>query len=442
MAQSTPSVVLVAAILISTFFYCSAENVYCITPTATSHSSCPHNSSLNATLSEYAQKPELYFTSNTTMMFLPGDHVLDANITVANVVRLTMWGEFSSDNIATVVRNGSVGFNFIKMVNFNIYSLAFTSYNRSRSYGSHHASNSALLLQSTQNAKLVNCSFHDNIGTALAVNNTNIILEENEFIHNQCGCESFSEKCELGCGITALNSKLTFTGNTTFLKNRHNNFGTVGAGAIWGAASSLNFTGTNNFFDNVNSATLANGRTAGGGGAIHITRNALLTLHGRNNFINNSASFGGAIYTVSHENVTFKGNNRFSGNSAVYGGGAIYAKGKTSLTFIGTSNFSNNSAGYSGGAIYTAKKFVLIFNGVNNFINNSATNGGAIRTSNDVVLCISNTTNFTGNSANDGGAIYAFSGTALTFVGNSDFSNNSADYMQWWCNPDIKKCCA
>ena len=42
------------------------------------------------------------------MVFLPGGHTLDTNITVANVSRLTMRGEFSSGNIATVVRNGSV----------------------------------------------------------------------------------------------------------------------------------------------------------------------------------------------------------------------------------------------------------------------------------------------------------------------------------------------
>ena len=41
----------------------------------------------------------------------------------------------------------------------------------------------ALLLHSTH-AELVNCSFHDNLGTALAVNNTNITLTGNTFIHN------------------------------------------------------------------------------------------------------------------------------------------------------------------------------------------------------------------------------------------------------------------
>ena len=123
--------------------------------------------------------------------------------------------------VATVVRNGPVGFSFTNMVDFNIYSLAFTSYNRSWSYGSHPASNFVLLLQSTQYAKLVNCSFHDNIGTALTVLNTNVTLIEIKFMHNQCACESFSEMPELGCGITTFNSNLIFTGSTTFHNNTH-----------------------------------------------------------------------------------------------------------------------------------------------------------------------------------------------------------------------------
>ena len=32
-----------------------------------------------ARLSEYVQEAELYFTSNITMVFLPGDHTLDTN---------------------------------------------------------------------------------------------------------------------------------------------------------------------------------------------------------------------------------------------------------------------------------------------------------------------------------------------------------------------------
>ena len=51
MAQSAPFIVLVAALL-NTLSYSFAGNVYCVTHTATSCSSCPHNSTHCATLSE------------------------------------------------------------------------------------------------------------------------------------------------------------------------------------------------------------------------------------------------------------------------------------------------------------------------------------------------------------------------------------------------------
>ena len=424
MAPSTSFIVLVTALLINTLSYGFAENVYCVTPTATSRSSYPHNLTHCAMLFEYAQDAELFFTSDTTMVFLPGDHVLDRTITVANVTRLTMRGQSSSGSIATVVRNGSVGFSFTNMVDFNIYSLTFTSYHRSWSYDSHPASNSALLLQSTKNARLVNCSFHNNLGTALTVHNTSITLEENKFTHNQCGCELFNERCKLGCGITALNSTLTFTGNTTFCKNNHNNFeaSKVGAGAILAAASSLNFTGTSNFFDNVNSANNAGGHVVGSGGAICILNNAVFTFHGINNFINNSAENGAAIYA---ELNILIGATDFSNDSA-QSGVAIYTANNAVLIFNGTNNFINNIAGSDGGVFYTADNVVLIFSGTNNFINNIAgSDGGVFYTVSNTVLTITGTNNFINNSAEVcGGAIFTSHNTVLTITGTNNFLDN------------------
>ena len=130
MVWSQPFIVLVAALLISTLSYCSAEHTHCVTPNATSCSSCPQNSSNYTTLSEYAQEAELYFTSNTNMVFLPGNHTLDVNITVANVSRLTMRREPTPGNRATIVCKESVGLSFTSMVEFKMYSLAFTSCSR------------------------------------------------------------------------------------------------------------------------------------------------------------------------------------------------------------------------------------------------------------------------------------------------------------------------
>jgi len=44
MIHSTPFIVHVATLLLSTLSCCSAENVYCVKPTDTSCSLCPHNS--------------------------------------------------------------------------------------------------------------------------------------------------------------------------------------------------------------------------------------------------------------------------------------------------------------------------------------------------------------------------------------------------------------
>ena len=393
MAQCASFTVIVAALLINTLSHCSAE-VYCVTPTATSCSSCPHNSTHCATLSEYAQEAEMYFTSNTTMVFLPGDHILDRNITVANVARLIMRGRSSSGNKATVVRRCSVGFSFTNMVDLNIHSLAFTSYNRPWSYGSHPACNSALLLRSTQNAELVNCSFRDNLGTALTVHNTNVTLIDNQFIHNQCGCVPDSDNCKVGCGITALNSNLTFIGNTTF---RENNASYGGTGAIWASATLLDFDGTSNFINN----------SANSGG-----------------FRN-----GGAIYAETNSSLRFNGINTFSYNSAKEYGGAIQllTEPYSSLCFLGISTFSSNRAGYHGGAINAYDNGALIFNGTNNFINNTAEIGGAINAYDNGVLNFIGTNNFINNSANGGGAINAYDNGVLNFIGTNNFINNSAN---------------
>jgi len=420
MARCVSFIVLVAALLITTLSFCSAENVYCVTPTATSCSSCPHNTHC-ATLSEYAQEAEMYFTSNTTMVFLPGDHVLDRNITVANVARLTMRRESSSDNVATVVRNGSVGFSFTNMVDFNIHSLAFTSYNRSWSYGSHPASNSALLLQSTRYAKLLNCSFHDNLGNALAVNNTNITLKENKFTHNQCRCEFLSYNCKLGCGITAFNSTLTFTGNTSFYENNAIYYSYSG-GAIWASVSSLHFNGTNNFI----------GNSAQNGGAIYAETNSFLSFNGTSTFSQNWAPCcGGAIYTF-YSTVAFNGINSFMKNSANFYGGVIYAETNSSLSFNGTSDFSHNSAHRNeGGAIHAYNNTEITFTGSSSFSSNSAVKGGAISAYYNSTLTFDANITFTNNGHkinSHGGAIHLAFNSVIFLMPNTTvyMENNHA----------------
>ena len=369
MSQSTPPIALVVALLLSALSSCCANNVYCVTPTLpanTSCTSCPHNFTYCATLSEYAQKAESYFTSNTTMVFLPGDHTLGMNITAANISKLTMCAESSSGYVARIVCNGSVGFSFNSMGDFKIHSLNFTSCGRNFGNSNFKAT---LLLESIQNAELVNCSFHNNVGTTLIVYDTNITVAGNsEFI---CNCEEFvtNSTCIGGGGITAHDSNLIFTGNTTFTGNdgsavisvtncslsstgsihfiNNSNTGDSQhpAGAIWAIASSLGFIGTSNFINNT--------AHHGYGGAIYAFNNTSLNFNGTSNFINNSAYNGGAICATYNTYLNFTGTSNFLNNSANYGsGGAIDAKHNTLFSFTGTTNFIKNSAASSGGAIH------------------------------------------------------------------------------------------
>ena len=353
------------------------------------------------------------------MVFLPGDHTLDMNITVANVARLTMRGESSSGNMATVVCSGSVGLSFTSMVDFKIHSLGFTFCGRDSFLSP--ASKYALQFESIKDAEVVDSFFHDNFGTALTVDNTNITLSGNiEFTDNHC------KMCVGGGGIAVFSSMLTilsFNGTINFI----NNSAAGNGGAIYTSYSTvLNFNGTNNFINN--------SAPGGDGGAIYTLENTELNFNGVSNFINNSApgGDGGAIYTLDNSELNFNGISNFSNNSAVGNGGAIYTLYSTVLNFNGTNSFINNSAecGY-GGAIYMLH--TLSFNGTSNFITNRAGcaeypgYGGAIFTTRNTVLSFSGTTNFINNSADDGGgAIHTSDNTSLSFNGASTFTSNLA----------------
>ena len=337
------------------------------------------------------------------MVFLPGDHTLDTNITVANVDRLTMRGESSSGKIAKVVCSGPVGLSFTRMVEFKMRSLAFTSCSRLLRYTiiihdyMYTPVYGAMYLQSTQYAELVNCSFHDNNGTTLLVDNTNITLAGNiEFTHNRaCG------SIVLGGTIIAVSSNLTFTGNTTFLGN---------------------------------SAISGQRPLAAGGGAIY-TSDTVLRFSGTNNFINNSAGYGGGVILANNNTVlSFSGTNNFINNSADHYGGVFYAYENTVLNFSGTNNFINNSANYSAGGVILASESTLSFSGANNFINNSAFKGGAISSETNNTLTFSGIIYFTNNGEVNGytfgGGVYLGLKSTISILPNTTvyWENNHARF--------------
>ena len=387
------------------------------------------------------------------MVFLPGDHILDMNITVANISRLTMWGESSSGYVARVACNGAVGFCFSSMADFKTHSLTFTTCGRNFGGSNFKAT---LLLESVGNAELANSSFHDNVGTAIIAHDTSITLAENsEFAHGGGGITALDSILVLignmifvendailgSAVINVTNCSLTSTGSIHFINNSITGGSKHPAVAIWASTSSLNFVGTSNFINN--SINISEG--FGWGGAIYAFNNSSLSFNGTSNFINNS-DYGNVIGVEENTLLSFTGSSNFINNV----GSAVYAFNNSSVSFNGTSSFINNSAtSYllqgPGGAIDAENNTSLSFVGSSNFINNSAASGGAIYVRNNISLSLTGTMNFIDNSAPDGkgGGLYmsdsSFSVLPNTTVcwENNHASLGGAIYIDDQSNPFI-----
>ena len=105
---------------------CSGNTTYYVKPT--SDTPCPAHPCL--TLSEYAQQPYPYGTSNTTLLLLPGDHTLTVNFTVENITDFEIRAHFSPNarrHAVMIVCQGLVGFMFRNISHMAVQGLTFNS---------------------------------------------------------------------------------------------------------------------------------------------------------------------------------------------------------------------------------------------------------------------------------------------------------------------------
>ena len=233
---------------------CSGHTILYIKPTP--DASCPADSCL--TLSQYAQQPHHYLTSNTTLLLLPGDHVLSVNFRVENVsnieINTAQLFSHAENQAVKVVCKGYVGFIFRNISHLTLHSLIFDSYGKytdeyvrinSRIY---HRTAHGISIHSGENTKITNCSFQDSIGTALGVFSSNLDLRgSNNFMNNCWRCSNNNQTCFcLGGGIHANTSILLFTGNNSF-----RNCSAEDGGGIFAFYSTLTFNGDSSFRKNL-----------------------------------------------------------------------------------------------------------------------------------------------------------------------------------------------
>ena len=105
----------------------SGHTILYVKPTP--DTSCPADPCL--TLSQYAQQPHHYLTSNTTLLLLPGDHVLSVNFTVENVsnfeVHAAQLFSHAENQAVKIVCQGLVGFTFRNISHVTLHGLTFNS---------------------------------------------------------------------------------------------------------------------------------------------------------------------------------------------------------------------------------------------------------------------------------------------------------------------------
>ncbi len=333
-------------------------------------------------LSDYARDLSLSLDSNTSFVFLPGDHVLDVQFFVdsSDMDLLLTPMEPGNDVHITCEKDGS--FIFTSLHSVEVMFLTFHSCNISGD-GSGTSTLTIFFMLDIQTVIVRHCIFTNNTASALQVTKSTVLFIGNQVSHN-FGHWMLLESCSarftdniftnndasafsfITAGLSVYMSSLTTTGTNVF----NGNSGVFG-GTMYGFNSTINLGGNATFVNNrgtvggvligaslqvIFSGSVYFENNMGTFGGVLGSLNSEITISGEVALINNYASYGGAFYIVS-STVTFinKNNATFASNTAI-NGGAIFLASGASINFLtsepGYVTFLDNFANLRGGAIF------------------------------------------------------------------------------------------
>ena len=383
------------------------------------------------------------------MVFLPGDHTLQDDITVRNIGRLVFIGNpsFSSTEVSRIICTDAT-FPFENILMLEITDLGF---------------HSCTIQLHGSSAIFKNSSFENSTseyGGAIHAHNSTVKFGgETRFESNRAAV--------FGGGIYVEESDLTFHGNTTFINNEALKRG----GGIFVSGSTVSFSDNSSFISNSaedsgggvsawestvsfgdNCSFISNPAEHGGGGVdvrgstvsfgdnsrfisnsaegygggVSV-RKSTVSLGDNSNFISNSAEWYGGGVDVLDSTVSFGDNSRFISNSAEQWGGGVYVR-RSTVSFGDSSNFISNSAEQWGGGVSVWYSTVSLGDN-SNFISNSAeSDGGGVSVWSSTVS-LGDNSSFISNSAEQGGGGVDVLDSTVSFGDNSNFITNSAE---WW----------
>ena len=414
------------------------------------NSSCTPTQSPCYTLSQY--RISGVPSSNTTFMFLPGNHHLSYQLSVTNIHHLTF--SALNDNVTVTINCTSSGnllleaiqevhvnnidFNGCIMNRMLTISHLILIYLRFHKQGSSYYSTLELV---NVNAIITNCYFSAEIDDmdyssgALVVTRSNASIANSLFVGN---------RAQSGGAIHATDDSTLSLENNVFDSNR-----AIRGGAIMTSVSSSISILNNNFSNNIglyggalnieqsevnvistifhnNSAQDDYNSWSQYGGAMYCN-NATIIIDDVT-LVSNRARLGGGIYAIRYSTVTITGNSVVSHNYADYGGGGIYVSSSSSFSLYDNSRVDNNHAGYCGGGIYAISNCTLFIAGNNTINSNQAWyGGGGIYVTDHSTVTLTGGSTVSNNQASYGGALYC-GWNLIVFINHSTLVNNTADY--------------
>ena len=364
------------------------------------------------TLSQYATKPSNYFTSNTTLILLPGNHSLDSKLSIRNITSLFIETTHSDTSITCnqsarltfetinvvgmrgLVLFGCVNNEVTKVEQFTLEDCTFQGQGRD---------GTGLELNEVSTAYIMRSSFSSNTGKE--------IFKEIFGLH-------FRERRRVGGAIIIVNGTLGITiSNCTFNSNTATGDGGAG-GAVFVDSSHMTI---------VNSTLYNNTVTGdeGAGGAVFADSSNITIVNStlNNNTVTGDEGYGGAVYADS-SSITIV-NSTLNNNTVTGDGGAVLAD-SSNITIVNSTLYNNTVTG-DGGAVLADSSNITIVNSTlyNNTVTGDEGYGGAVYAGLSIITIVNsilNNNTVTGDEGY-GGAVYA--GLSNITIVNSILNNNT-----------------
>ena len=377
---------------------------------------CPSQPCL--TFNEYAQEVNQYsnFVDNTTFLFLPGTHELDARLDLKNLSNISFVpsDEDNTHNDRSTVQillSPSVNITWTNCDNVEVSGLVFILSGQNNFQSDVDIPSTELIFQKTT-CFLTNLTLIGNGTRLFAFSNSSSHIQISNLVVTSTKAQT----------LVAYDSTIDFFGQNIFFNNNVNVI-------LYFASCSCDFSGNISFVSNTGTMIVAHD------GANYISGNVL--------FVNNINT--GAIHFMNGMS-NISGNISFVNNTASdQVGGQIQLSGATcyipgNISFLqNVIKLTDTEVGRirGGAAIFTCNS-TLIISGKATFVCNRAIGGGAIHAtfqsrisfeeSSTILFTENSATSFIENSATSFGGAISIDGSNLTMYGIVLFERNSAGY--------------